>query len=183
MSYIAKIIGLYPSTIYDRINTMRKRGIEIPEESLDKINKLIKKGLDEQKTPTEIAKEIGVSRTIISSRISQMRERGFDIPKVRNKTSNQFIEDIEIEDKNKKIIEGLENRLTQAEIARNIGLSRQAVNQRIKKLDEGIKKRLGIMIVNLMTTKNATIEQIKIIGEYYGVDVEEVLNSLDEQER
>ena len=39
------------------------------------------------------------------------------------------------------------------------------------------------MIASLKYTKHATNEQIKVIGEYYGVDVEEILKSLDEQER
>lgn len=38
---IAKRIGLSRVAIYYRINKMREKGIEIPEEPLDDINKLI----------------------------------------------------------------------------------------------------------------------------------------------
>ena len=49
--------------------------------------------------------------------------------------------------------------------------------------DKEMNRQLANGIINLIETRHATIEQIRIIGDYYGVDVEEVLNSLNEQER
>ena len=50
-------------------------------------------------------------------------------------------------------------------------------------LQEIDNKELAMEIVKLVKTKRATVEQIKTMGKYYGVEVEQVLNSLDEQER
>ena len=37
------------------------------------------------------------------------------------------------------------------------------------------------MIVNLIKTKNATEEQIKVIADFYGVDMGKVINEKDER--
>ena len=47
-----------------------------------------------------------------------------------------------------------------------------------KKINE---QQLAKAILNLMTTRNATLEQVKIIADYYGVDIEKTMNSLEER--
>ena len=65
--------------------------------------------------------------------------------------------------------------------------------KKIKKDDEETSRRkinlvqklgnekMGKMIINLIKTKNATQEQVKTIAEFYGVDLEKVVNSKEER--
>ena len=55
--------------------------------------------------------------------------------------------------------------------------------RRIKERDKEHDKQLANGIVKLIYTKHASLEQIRIMGEYYGVDVETVLNYLELDER
>lgn len=42
-------------------------------------------------------------------------------------------------------------------------------------------EKMGKMIINLIKTKNATEEQVKTIAEFYGVDLEKVVNNREER--
>ena len=55
--------------------------------------------------------------------------------------------------------------------------------ERVKRSDPIIKdnKKLAKMILNLVVTRKATIEQIKQIADIYGVDLDKVMNSLEER--
>ena len=58
------------------------------------------------------------------------------------------------------------------------GCSKRIKEQGYKKINE---QQLAKSILNLMTTKKATLEQVKIIADYYGVDLEKTMNSLEER--
>jgi len=60
-------------------------------------------------------------------------------------------------------------------------ISRQAVERRYKKFLKMNEQELARAILNLSITKKATMEQIQKIADYYGVDLEQTLNSLDER--
>ena len=42
------------------------------------------------------------------------------------------------------------------------------------------KKELAKLILNLINTRNATLDQIKIMADYYDVNLEEIMDSLGE---
>ena len=207
---IAEIVGLSKSAISCRIKKMKERGINIPEtipEKIgrpkktenDEIDNIILNELSNGKMQIEIAEELGISIYNIKYKISQMRKRGVNIPKTSTKNRQKVENRIEnskslnrkkdlhksmkISETDNIILEELKKGTTQSEIARNMGVSKQAINYRKKKLDMIENQKLAKIIVNLIYTKKATIEQVKIIGDYYGINIEETLNSLDEQER
>ena len=55
--------------------------------------------------------------------------------------------------------------------------------KRVKRSDVVFRddQKLGKMILNLIVTKKATIDQVKQIAAIYGVDLNKVMNSLDER--
>ena len=208
-------LGVSADVISKRIKKMRERGIKIPEttkrrktESYEKDNKileLLENGLNQ----TEIAGELGVSVDAISKRIKKMRERGVIIPpKIKRRKTESY-------EKDNKILELLEKGLTRAEIGNQLGLSKISIKKRIKNMreqgieipkrikaktdnnkevknnivaefkEEKTELKIAKEIVNLMNTKKASAEQVRVMAEIYGVDaeVEELLQSLDEQER
>lgn len=57
-------------------------------------------------------------------------------------------------------------------------LTKQTEKQGYKKINE---QQLAKAILNLMITRKATLEQVKIIADYYGVDLEKTMNSLEER--
>ena len=59
-------------------------------------------------------------------------------------------------------------------------LTRQRAEQRHKRFLKS-NQQLAKAILNLMVTRKATMEQIQQIADYYGVDLEETMNSLDER--
>lgn len=65
--------------------------------------------------------------------------------------------------------------------AKGITISRQRVEQRHKRFQKYSEQQLAKEILNLMTTKKATLKQIQIILDYYGVDLEKTMNCLSER--
>ena len=193
---IGKQLGVSDNTISNRIKKMRKRGVEIPErkkterkkterkkENDEKDNKILEM-LEEGLTQTEIGKQLGISHTAISNRIRKMRKRGVEIPERKK----------ENDEKDNKILGMLEKGLTQTEIGKQLGVTGPTISDRIKKMRKrGVeipeKKKttdtIAKNIVNLINSKNASIEQVRNMAKLYGVDekVEELLKALDEQER
>ena len=193
---IANELRLDQSTIYVRIRKMRKKEIEIPiilnrkkAKSAETDNKILE-GLADGKTQTEIASELKVWQPSISLRIRKMRERGIEIPVVSN------YKKVKSAETNNKILEGLAEGKTQAEIAKELNVTSPCISQRVKRMRErgteiptisNHKKtkneQLAKEIIKLIHTKHATLEQVKIMGDYYGVDVESALETLEERER
>ena len=212
---IGNQLGVSSTAIWLRIQNMKKRGVKIPkitkrrktenDEKDNKILELLENGLNQ----TEIAGELGVSVDAISKRIKKMRERGVIIPpKIKRRKTESY-------EKDNKILELLEKGLTRAEIGNQLGLSKISIKKRIKNMreqgieipkrikaktdnnkevknnivaefkEEKTELKIAKEIVNLMNTKKASAEQVRVMAEIYGVDaeVEELLQSLDEQER
>ena len=46
---------------------------------------------------------------------------------------------------------------------------------------ENNEQQLAQAILNLITTRKATIEQVQVIADYYGVDLDKIMNSLEER--
>ena len=64
---------------------------------------------------------------------------------------------------------------------KGITMGNERIRQRYERKKLQTQKDLAKMILNLITTKKATLEQVQIIADYYGVDLEETINSLDER--
>lgn len=60
-------------------------------------------------------------------------------------------------------------------------ITRQAICNRYQRIENYNSKVTAKMIFNLVASKKATIEQIKIIAEYYGVDLEKTMNSIEDR--
>ena len=175
---ISEEIGLAQTAISNRINRMKEQGIGISEitKKNDEIYKKILQGLKDGKKQKEIAEELGMAQTSISYRVKKLREQGIEIPQYT-------IQDDEI---NKKILKGLSEGKSYGQLAKELWLTSTTISYRVKKMREQKLKtdrNLAKEIIQLIYTKHATIEQVKIIGEYYGVDLEDILNSLELDER
>ena len=199
---VANKFGVSINTIIKRIKLIESiRDIKLPRNYnrivLDdnKIIELLTQGF----SITKIAEEMGVSSHTISKRIRELENLlGIKLSKPHNKpkkTPKRKIID------NNEIINLINQGLTQAEIASQLGVSRKTINIKIKQLEEsngidlprGYKKRknndvnndkLIETIMQLKHTKNATDEQLKTIANLYGVDISEFLsNTQDEPEK
>ena len=190
---IVNELDLTYSIVIHRIKEMKELGIEIPKiqrgrrgnpkkTENDETDNLILVLLDEKKSQTEIAEELDVSPVTIARRIKGMRERGVEVPTIsKGKTGKP--KRTENDELDNRILEVLEEGKSQSEVSKELGVPYSTVSKRIKKMDERENQKLAKMIVNLINTKHASVEQVRIMGEYYEVDVEEALRSLDEQER
>ena len=187
---IANNLELTRTAVYARINRIKKRGVEFPnlgnlpkkpsKTHNDEIDDKIKEGIEKGENYTEIGKELNISHQRVSQRANDMRKRGEDIPIAKRgqqpRTKNDETDD--------RITEKLLDGTSISQIARDLGFSREAICYRIKKMGERDKPKLAKMIVELfLNTGRGTMEQVKALGEYYGVDIEDVLKSLDEKER
>lgn len=65
-------------------------------------------------------------------------------------------------------------------IKNNINMTREAVQDRLKRFLKANEEQLAKAILNLIITRKATMEQIQQIADYYGVDLEKTMNSLEE---
>lgn len=167
-----------------RIKRMRLNNIEIPyankgrnrKKEPDETDKEILKLLNNGLNITQISKEMNVSRQAISDRINRMKKNGIENP--------GLYKSIEIEEKIYKLRkEGLTYREITEVLSRD-GRKMTKENARMKYLKViSSEQQLAKGIVNLIKTKHATLEQIQIIAEYYGVDLNRTLNSLNEKER
>lgn len=151
---ISKELQLSVHTISYRAMKMRNQGVEIPDRSVE-IDRRILAGLAERKTHKQIAEELNMSQSGIEVRIAKMKKKGIVIP-VRSPGRKK---DISL----KTISESTTT---------------------MEKQDEGRNDSEIIAgLINLTKTKHATRDQIQVIAEYYGIDFNMVLSSLDEQER
>ena len=119
-----------------------------------------------------------------------MKERGVEIPKTPRKRKKQKKQENDKIDN--AIIQGLEEGKTQSQIAREQGISRQAVSYRIKKMEESqgigdgklqvqtevkpeimnerIQQKYEEAILYIIQLKHATKDQIIKLAKYYGID-------------
>ena len=206
---IANKLHISKQAVSKKIKNMKERGIEIPEKKkavilqkeiknyeLDnKIVELLEKGLNKK----EIVNILNVSYYSVSNRIKILEKQGIkstkNIKRGRpKKTSN--------DEKDNKIIELLEQGLTQTQIADILGITQVSISKRISsmknrnidishKINNNSKKienneikdipkekieikemNIANRIVNLMNTKNANVEQVRAMAKLYQVDEE-----------
>ena len=161
--------------------TSHERGFKKKTE-LDGTDLDILEGLKNGLSHTQIGKIVGLTKRRVGQKVQRIEKiTGMTFP--RNKGGLK--EKTELDDIDKEIIKYLGEKLTQQKIGEIVGLSGGAVTQRKKKIIRIINTKLAKEIVKLVSTRRATIEQIRIMGEYYGVDVEEAIQTLkfEENER
>ncbi len=192
---IADILGIKRETVKFHLYRMRVRGIEIPNVTKhdgvkienDELDDKILQEIQNNKIPVKIAKKLGISIATVYKRINRMRARGIAIP-VHKRSSIRKVEDID-----QKILDGINSNKSYSVIAKELGVKRYTISNRISRMREigvdipirknvqAIKKdntiietetreeKLARMIVNLMDTKDATIVQVREMGRYYKV--------------
>ena len=169
---IADILGVSLSTITKHVGAMRKQGIVVDKTEkkirLDSIDYEILKLLEQGLSMSEIAKTCNTNVSSISNRVKKMRENGVEIQDDRE--FEETIYDLKRQGfRYKEIVERLDNKI-----------SKKKVIYRYNKAKES-KQELAKAILQLMKTKHATLEQIQIIADYYGVDLEKTMDSLEER--
>ena len=181
---IAKNLGVSVTNISNRVKriiketpTKKRRKsklIEFPpkKSSITPKDELVYDELKKGLSNKEISQKIGMSETEVSRRKKKIESV------LLVKFPVQCINETD-----ELIMKLKEENLTDIKIGEMIGMTGQSVGKRIRKIDKITKREIAKGIINLIATKHATIEQVKEMGKYYGVDVEELLNSIDEQER
>ena len=193
-SQIAIEQGTTQPAVYYRIKKMKERGVEIPKrqkkQENDKIDNAIIQGLGEGKSIIQIVIEQGISQPTVYRRIKKMKERGVEIPKTPRKRKKQKKQENDKIDN--AIIQALGKGKTQSQVAREQGISRQAVSYRIKKMEESqgigdgklqvqtevkpeimnerIQQKYEEAILYIIQLKHATKDQIIKLAKYYGID-------------
>ena len=173
------ILEEYKKSLPDGSSMMRTKR-EVTNELLEEIDELRKKGL----TYSQISNRIGVSTPIIRDEYGK-----FLIEKVVSEYWDERIKKDKRSDSSKKIDKKIcelreKDLLQYKEIAKElenegITMTHQRVEQRYHRFSKINKKQLVKMILNLKKTRNATMEQMQQIADYYGVDLEKELNLLE----
>ena len=190
---IAEKLGLCLSTISHRVGKIKNKGINVPKpkrkrkaDNIDnKVEELKRQGL----TQVEIAKELGVTISKVYATIKKLKQDGIEFPE----------DVVGLNSTDRKIIEMRKNNATIHEIAKTLGVTKMAIDKRIRKmkkcnvevpesayrarrsdLKEKIgEKKLAKAILKLQESKNASEQQLKIIADYYGVDLNIVAKLVD----
>lgn len=160
----------------------RKILIEENKERRKKTNEMIYKLRAQKKTYKEISEKTGLSPYKVSKACKEtFLSQGEEIPKAIYKKT-QTEESKEIDQIIYNLVQGGKKyKEVQEDLyQKGIIMSRERIRQRNKRGNVASKKKLANMILNLMVTKKATFEQIQEIADYYGVDLGEAINSLDE---
>jgi len=141
--------------------------------SLDRV-KVAKKG--EEETAEQKEKRMSVVWHNINKNVVKKYE-GISLENIKDKVEREITRIIreltEIYPKNKNGIAARKENLAQIKTTKKRGKAhfvKTVGNEKMKK-----------MIVNLIKTKNATEEQIKVIADFYGVDMGKVINEKDER--
>lgn len=99
--------------------------------------------------------------------------------RIVNKYEGKELEEIEDED-DKDIVKIV--RALDAKYEKNKGWKKKKTSERKLNFVQTLgNEKMGKMIINLIKTKNATEEQVKTIAEFYGVDLEKVVNNREER--
>lgn len=99
--------------------------------------------------------------------------------RIVNKYEGKELEEIEDEDDKDivKIVMALD-----AKYEKNKGWKKKKTSERKLNFVQTLgNEKMGKMIINLIKAKNATEEQVKTIAEFYGVDLEKVVNNREER--
>lgn len=139
----------------------------------EKIYQLKEEGLSYQEIQRRVNIDIKTIREICK-RIYD--SKGKKVKRGRNKESQQLDKKID-----ELKVQGLSYRKITKKLEENgVEISRQGAEQRHKRFLKLNEKKLAKAILNLTITRKATMKQIQQIADYYGVDLEKTMNSLEE---
>lgn len=177
-----KILEEYRNSIIGEENLIRTKTIDVTKELEEQIYQLRNQGL----SYAEIGEKVGVSPVKAKEFYDKILTKKVKEEYIEKKIKKDRRSDAsrEIDAQICKLRE--EDRLKYKEIAKElekkgIVMTRQRVEQRHKRFSRIDKKQLAKIILSLKQTKNATMEQIKQIADYYGVDLEKTMDSLEER--
>lgn len=173
-SKIARKLNLSLKFVLTTIKRLEEMKVCSPKgkDLLDRIIQYREEGLTEK----QIAEKVGLTPNQIWSLISKMRKQGIDVPKRKKGVSISA----DSKDLDKKIAALLVHH-SQSDIARKLGLSRQAVSVRVKKIkSSGIdgESVLRDSVISYIQNHKPTLEQfdniVKEIKELYLIDVSDL---------
>lgn len=207
-SGIAEILNL--PDVSERIEIMEKNSVEIPnythqrdkisnqyntqqDPSRDRDYKEIITLLKDGKTILEIAKLMDKTPSAVNKIISQMSKLGYSAPIISADQEYSPPGRPNSQKLTQAIIEGLKAGMSQSQIARTLGISRQAVSKRISNMVLNGQLLPDINTTNsntafksylfeLTKTRNATPNQLAIIAQYYGIDIAHLSPDLEPTE-
>ena len=206
LSRISEEVKISITSISNRINRMKMLGINVPESNHrkgktepDEVDRMILKYLEQKISIKEISTIININEKRIYKRISRMRKIGIKLPADKIKEEeNQAIINLVREGKsctqiseelylNPKTISSRINRLRKKGYDIPMKYKTKTSNMKSETEKTEVSKQDYIeALVNLTKTRNATPEQLRIIADYYGIDMssaEKYYSSKDEMER
>ena len=147
------------------------------DEKLDNmIYTLRNKGMSYEK----ISDEVGLCTQYVSKRCKIIYAKKDEIEPTAIKNSSSGMINLNIDDEIVRLRqEGKSFRQIGKMLPDKKKRSRQAVHARYNKTIKKDNQKLAKEIMKLTTTKNATVEQIEKIAEYYGVDLEESFRTIE----
>lgn len=199
--FIDKLDGVSSSGVFESKLGKEQpelRGNKIKEINYGQIYKLREKGLSYKKIADELERQgIKISLETVRSRCKEIYDsRGEKEPELRGRkikeVNNEQIYNLrekglsyrkiadELKRQGIKISSGTVGSRCKL-IENGTVLTRQGVGQKHKKILKSNEQQLAKAILNLVITRKATIEQIQQIADYYGVDLEKTMNSLEER--
>ena len=137
----------------------------------------------QKKSYTQIVEETGLSQYKVRKACKEtFGGEGEEIPKAFYK-KKQTEESKEIDQVIYNLVQEGKKQLEVKDILYKNGIvmSKQRISKRYKREFNLNQKKLANMILNLMITKKATLEQVQAIADYYGVNLEETMDSLNER--
>lgn len=181
--YILRQQGLSYSAIAEELE---KRGIKISEYLVKKACKEIYtlKGEIEPETKKVKRKEKIDENQELNETIYEMREKGLSYREIAKELELQEItvSIMTICRRCKELYELKGKNEPKVKVGRNKKNDAVPTEQTEKEGDKKInEQQLAKAILNLMITRKATLEQVQIIADYYGVDLEKTMNSLEER--
>ena len=168
-----------------------------PKTEIDSIDIQIIEFLNQGLLQYEIAKILNLSHQTISMRVKKIEHiEQIELPK----NNFKLFTEKELDELDLRIIELVNQGLTQKQISNELGMSQASISNKIRRIEEmygtkirkskskntidGVpRKEFAKMIVQLIHSKNATVNQVKQIAQYYGVNIDKELDAINENER
>jgi biotin operon repressor len=186
---IAKQLGLTSPSVSDRVSKLKRFGIEFPEDEIGK-NSVDRKIIEMRKmgaSNKDISLELGIGLVAVNKRVKRMKDAGVKVPE--SKTKNKDYTELD-----KTIINLHEQGVSAKEISERLKVGKGYASKRLRangirtrkssprpsrrKLKEIVgEEKLAQAIMNLQESKKATKEQLKVIADYYGVELN-IVNKL-----
>ena len=166
---IAKKLGLRPEVVLSRIKKLKEKGL-LPKSKVNKIEDYYEKIIawyNEDLPYSEMAERIGCSERQLEVHIYKMRKKGL-LPQLSRK-------EIEFKSQNETIMELYYQGLSGVEIGERVGLTKSAVEDRIKVL-----RKNGKMMPPSKTKPRTIIQNEKLIQMYNdGYQDDEIAEALN----